>query len=102
MSDADSQRRHRSREHVAKAIICGATSWRSASPDGRFGLSRVPGDHNGSCPAHLQSIDARMRQRIVNLMGAWHSQLIECSARWNSRGPPPPWRGGARDVPGRP
>jgi len=80
-------------EHMAKAIICGADLvavdtallvalgcrvCRPAHPlntDGR--------DHPGSacghvCPAELDSVDsAYAAQRMTNLLGAWHSQLIE-------------------------
>jgi len=66
-------------EHVAKAIICGADLVAVGVPlMVALGCRVCPGDHNGSCPAYLQSIDAPYAaQRIVNLMGAWHSQLIE-------------------------
>ena len=66
-------------EHVAKAIICGADLVAVGVPlMVALGCRVCPGDHNGSCPADIQSIDASYAtQRMVNLMGAWHSQLIE-------------------------
>jgi len=66
-------------EHVAKAIICGADLVAVGVPlMVALGCRVCPGDHNGSCPADIRSIDTSYAaQRIVNLMGAWHSQLIE-------------------------
>ena len=66
-------------EHVAKAIICGADLVAVGVPlMVALGCRVCPGDHNGSCPADIQSLDASYAtQRMVNLMGAWHSQLIE-------------------------
>jgi hypothetical protein len=78
-------------EHMAKAIICGADLvavdtallvalgcrvCRDAHPRDAEGEARC-----GSaelCPAETDSVDnAYAAQRMVNLMGAWHSQLIE-------------------------
>jgi len=78
-------------EHMAKAIICGADLvgvdtallvalgcrvCRDAHPRDAEGEARC-----GSaelCPAETDSADcAYATQRMVNLMGAWHSQLIE-------------------------
>ena len=78
-------------EHMAKAIICGADLvavdtallvalgcrvCRDAHPRDAEGEARC-----GSaelCPAETDSVDcAYATQRMVNLMGAWHSQLIE-------------------------
>ena len=78
-------------EHMAKAIICGADLvavdtallvalgcrvCRDAHPRDAEGQARC-----GSaelCPAETDSVDcAYAAQRMVNLMGAWHSQLIE-------------------------
>ncbi len=78
-------------EHMAKAIICGADLvaldtallvalgcrvCRDAHPRDAEGQARC-----GSaelCPAETDSVDCDYAaQRIVNLMGAWHSQLIE-------------------------
>jgi hypothetical protein len=70
-------------EHMAKAIICGAdlvgvdTALLVAlgcrvCRDARGGASC------GHCPAEAGPADrANTTQRMVNLMGAWHSQLIE-------------------------
>ena len=66
-------------EHVAKAIICGADLVAVGLPlMVALGCRVCSGGHNGSCPADIQSVDASYAaQRMVNLMGAWHSQLIE-------------------------
>jgi len=66
-------------EHVAKAIICGADLVAVGLPLMiALGCRVCSGDHNGSCPADIQTIDVPYAaQRMVNLMGAWHSQLIE-------------------------
>jgi hypothetical protein len=71
-------------EHMAKAIICGADLV-AVNVSLLVGLGcRVcrGADKNGGCgtgcPAGLESLDmANAVQRTVNLMGAWHSQLIE-------------------------
>jgi glutamate synthase domain-containing protein 2 len=70
-------------EHMAKAIICGADLVAVDTPllvalgcrvcgggeDCRSGLS---------CPIDINDVDPTYAyQRMVNLMGAWHSQLIE-------------------------
>jgi hypothetical protein len=81
-------------EHMAKAIICGADLvgvdtallvalgcrvCRQVHPltiDGAN--STVPTSSCRSCPAEIESADRDYAvQRMVNLMGAWHSQLIE-------------------------
>jgi ferredoxin len=66
-------------EHVAKAIICGADLVAIEVPLlVAVGCRVCSAGHNGACPADIQSIDASYAaQRMVNLMGAWHSQLIE-------------------------
>jgi len=66
-------------EHVAKAIICGADLVAVGLPlMVALGCRVCSNDHDGSCPADIQSIDVSYAaQRMVNLMGAWHSQLIE-------------------------
>jgi hypothetical protein len=70
-------------EHMAKAIICGADL---ISVDVTLLVAigcRVCNDRNNEthsthCPAEMDSSDADYAaQRIVNLLGAWHSQLIE-------------------------
>jgi hypothetical protein len=81
-------------EHMAKAIICGADLvavdtalmvalgcrvCRNAHPlniDGAIGPAADSAF--GACPAEIGSVDsAYAAQRMINLMGAWHSQLIE-------------------------
>jgi ferredoxin len=73
-------------EHMAKAIICGADLvgvdvpllvslgcrvCRGAHTDGSAGKGEP-------CPAEIHPVDVSYAvQRMVNLMGAWHSQLIE-------------------------
>ncbi len=77
-------------EHMAKAIICGADLvavdtallvalgcrvCRDAHPD-------VPGQVQcgvvGKCPSEIESVECSYAtERMVNLMGAWHSQLLE-------------------------
>ena len=66
-------------EHTAKAIICGADLVAVDIPLMiALGCRVCAGDHNGSCPADIQNVDpSYAAQRMVNLMGAWHSQLIE-------------------------
>ena len=66
-------------EHVAKAVVCGADLVAVGVPlVVALGCRVCSGDHNGSCPADIQGVDVSYAaQRIVNLMGAWHSQLIE-------------------------
>jgi len=70
-------------EHMAKAIICGADLVAVDTPllvalgcrvcrDARTACS------DARCPAEIGAADAAYAtQRMVNLMGAWHSQLIE-------------------------
>ncbi len=66
-------------EHMAKAIICGADLVALGVPlMVALGCRVCWGDHNGSCPADIENVDpSYAAQRMVNLMGAWHSQLIE-------------------------
>jgi hypothetical protein len=70
-------------EHMAKAIICGADL---VAVDTALLVAlgcRVCSDVHDchgtdACPAALGNVDgAYAVQRMVNLMGAWHSQLIE-------------------------
>ena len=67
-------------EHVAKIIICGADAaavdlaWMAALE------CRLCGgcDRADLCPANIPVVEAGWAaQRIVNLIGSWHSQLIE-------------------------
>lgn len=81
-------------EHMAKAIICGADlvaantallvslgcrvcrNEHSLIIDGMSG--QVMKSEGHVCPAEIESLDtAYAAQRMTNLMGAWHSQLIE-------------------------
>jgi hypothetical protein len=66
-------------EHMAKAIICGADL---VAADTALLIAlgcRVCRAHSSDgCPAGIDSADSDYAaQRIVNLIGAWHSQLIE-------------------------
>jgi hypothetical protein len=70
-------------EHMAKAIICGADL---VSVDATLlvalGCRVCQGQntetHQALCPAEMDSSDADYAaQRMINLLGAWHSQLIE-------------------------
>jgi hypothetical protein len=70
-------------EHMAKAIICGAdlvgvdTALLVALGCRVCGGGAV-GSHEEACPAEIEDSDSTYAgQRMVNLMGAWHSQLIE-------------------------
>ena len=79
-------------EHLAKAIICGADmvavdtallvalgcrvcrNVHSSCADGA--TVQAPISHE--CPARIGSVDSTYAaQRMTNLMGAWHNQLIE-------------------------
>jgi hypothetical protein len=71
-------------EHMAKAIICGAdlvavdTALLVALGCRVCRHARGTGASCNPCPAEIGSADEEYAaQRIVNLMGAWHSQLIE-------------------------
>ncbi len=75
-------------EHMAKAIICGADLVAvNAALLVSLGCRICRDAHTGTrsagfspyrCPAEMQNLDlAYATQRMVNLMGAWHSQLIE-------------------------
>jgi hypothetical protein len=70
-------------EHTAKAIICGADLVGVDVPLlVALGCRVCSGAHAGPgtrhCPAQIEAEDAAYAaQRMVNLMGAWHSQLIE-------------------------
>jgi glutamate synthase domain-containing protein 2 len=79
-------------EHMAKAVICGADlvavdtallvslgcrvcrDAHSLNIDGATIQATVP----SLCPAEIDSVDsAYAAQRMINLMGSWHNQLIE-------------------------
>jgi ferredoxin len=67
-------------EHVAKAIICGADLVAIDIPLLLALECRLCGEcqRDELCPIALDEIDEQYGvQRIVNLMGAWHQQLIE-------------------------
>ena len=69
-------------EHMAKAIICGADLVAVDTPLlVALGCQVCRHGHDGrtgGCPAEIGSADSvYAAQRMVNLMGAWHSQLIE-------------------------
>ena len=67
-------------EHVAKAIICGADLVAIEVPLVLALECRLCGEcrRGQLCPIALEEIDAQFgSRRIVNLMAAWHQQLIE-------------------------
>ncbi|MGD0766484.1 MAG: glutamate synthase-related protein [Dehalococcoidia bacterium] len=66
-------------EHMAKAIICGADLVAASAPlMVALGCRVCDGDHDATCPVQIQEVDTDYAaRRMVNLMGAWHSQLIE-------------------------
>jgi hypothetical protein len=67
-------------EHVAKAVICGADLVTIDIPLGLALECRMCGEceRDGVCPIALTAVDFRYAtRRIINLMGAWHQQLIE-------------------------
>jgi ferredoxin len=67
-------------EHMAKAIICGADLVAIDVPLVLALECRLCGecDSDGVCPVALADVDAGYAvRRIINLMGAWHQQLIE-------------------------
>jgi ferredoxin len=67
-------------EHVAKAIICGADLVGIDVPLGLALECRLCGEclRGEVCPIDLDDCDPRYAiRRVVNLMGAWHQQLIE-------------------------
>jgi ferredoxin len=67
-------------EHVTKAILCGADLVAIDIPLALALECRLCGqcDRDETCPVDMDEIDpAYAVQRIVNLLGAWHQQLIE-------------------------
>jgi glutamate synthase domain-containing protein 2 len=67
-------------EHVAKAIICGADLVAIDVPLVLALECRLCGEcrRGQLCPIALEQMEAEYgAHRIVNLMGAWHQQLIE-------------------------
>ncbi len=67
-------------EHLAKAIICGADSVSLDRPLLIAWECRLCGEctRGRPCPMELEQIDSDWgRQRVVNLIAAWHGQLLE-------------------------
>lgn len=67
-------------EHMAKAIICGADLVTIDIPLMIALECRLCGecDHGAPCPVAWEDISLDFAvQRMINLMGAWHSQLLE-------------------------
>jgi glutamate synthase domain-containing protein 2 len=70
-------------EHMAKAIICGADlvavdTALLVSLGCRVCRGAQAADHQDHCPAGVPKLEgAYAVQRMVNLMAAWHSQLLE-------------------------
>ena len=67
-------------EHLAKAIICGADLVAIDIPLVLALECRLCGEcqKENPCPITLEEIGRDLAvHRIVNLMGAWHSQLLE-------------------------
>jgi hypothetical protein len=70
-------------EHMAKAIICGADlvavdTAMLVALGCRVCRGVEGGDHQDHCPAEATNLEpAYAVQRMVNLMAAWHSQLLE-------------------------
>ncbi len=68
-------------EHVAKAVACGADAVGIGTPLQVALECRVcPQRPKGCdpCPVHLADVDPDWgERRIVNVMGSWHSQLLE-------------------------
>ncbi|HWU38970.1 MAG TPA: glutamate synthase-related protein, partial [Candidatus Acidoferrum sp.] len=67
-------------EHVGKAVICGADAVSLERPLLIALECRLCGQcaQGRFCPVELENIQPRWgRQRIVNLMAAWHGQLLE-------------------------
>jgi hypothetical protein len=69
-------------EHMAKAILCGADLVAVGTPLLVALGCRVCGSHEGTCdepcPAEIKGTEVEYSsQRMINLMGAWHSQMIE-------------------------
>jgi hypothetical protein len=67
-------------EHLAKAILCGADLVAIGVPLMIALECRLCGecDHGEQCQIDLEEIEPEFaRERMINLMGAWHSQLLE-------------------------
>lgn len=66
-------------EHMAKAIICGADLVAVGAPLlVAVGCRVCDSGCDAGCPVQIEDVEPDYAaQRMVNLMGAWHSQLIE-------------------------
>jgi glutamate synthase domain-containing protein 2 len=67
-------------EHMAKAIICGADLVAIDIPLVIAMECRLCGEceRGERCPVDLANIDEKYAvRRIINLIGSWHSQLLE-------------------------
>ena len=67
-------------EHMAKAIICGVDCVAIDIPLILAMDCRLCGEcgRGGVCPVNMATIDEEYAvQRIINLIGSWHSQLLE-------------------------
>ncbi|MDP7286461.1 MAG: glutamate synthase-related protein [Phycisphaerae bacterium] len=67
-------------EHIAKAVVCGADGVGVDIPLLVGMECRLCGScpDGISCPVELETVDPKWgAQRLVNLMGSWHSQLLE-------------------------
>ena len=67
-------------EHVAKAMVCGADLVAVDLPLGIALECRLCGqcEQGHTCPVTLDDVDpGYATRRVINLMGAWHQQLIE-------------------------
>jgi hypothetical protein len=70
-------------EHMAKAVICGADlvavdTVLLIALGCRVCRSEGTDPTHEGCPAEIDAVDSGYAaQRMINLMGAWHSQLIE-------------------------
>jgi len=67
-------------EHVAKALVCGADLVAVDLPLGIALECRLCGEceQGHPCPVTLDDVDPDYAtRRVINLMGAWHQQLIE-------------------------
>jgi len=67
-------------EHIVKAVICGADLVAIDVPIGLAMECRLCGEceHDQPCPIAMDQIETRYAmRRVMNLMGAWHQQVLE-------------------------
>jgi len=67
-------------EHMAKAVVCGADLIAIDVPLVLALECRLCGEcqRGGICPIALEKIEPRYAtRRVINLLGAWHQQLVE-------------------------